>query len=209
MTKKSACSECGVIVEFRGFDSMYEYRCPRCNSLIYRAGEPFIFSIVMALSSLIFFLVSIELNFITLVIAGESHTISVVDALFFIFEEGHYFVAFLVLSVGIIIPVALLLLILSMLLPLQFMLKAYFFVGLYRMYYHLKGWAMADVYILSVMVSLIKIFRLGDVEIGYGLYIFILFLISFYAAYVWFNPYDIWYRYEVNERFRSRKNTLS
>ncbi|MFP4485660.1 MAG: paraquat-inducible protein A [Campylobacterales bacterium] len=209
MTKITACPECGVIVEFRRMDTQIEYRCPRCNATIYRPGQPFIFSIVMAISALIFFFVTIGLDFITLTILGEPHTVSVVDALFFIFEEGHYIVAFLVLSVGIIIPVTLLFLMLLMLIPLSFRVKPYFFIDFYRMYGALKSWAMADVYILAVMVSLIKIFGLGDVELGYGLYVFILFLVCFYTAYLWFNPYDIWYKYEVDKRFRSRQNTLS
>ena len=209
MSRATACHECGVIVEIKRYDTLHEYRCPRCNCLIYRPGQPFIFSIVMALSALIFFLASIGLDFITLIILGEPHTVSVVDALFFIFEEGHYFVAFLVLSVGIIIPVSLICFMLLMLIPLQLRIKPYFFTEFYRMYGMLKAWAMADVYMLAVMVSLIKIFRLGDVELGYGLYVFFLFLICFYTAYVWFNPHDIWYKYEVDERFRSRQNTLS
>ena len=161
----------------------------------------------MAISSLMFFVAANFLQFLSLNIAGITHSVSVIDALLDlglysgITSSSAYIVTAIALFAGIVIPVVLLLLMLSMALPLQFGYANRHLKVIYSNYNTLKYWAMADVYVLAIFVSLIKLFGLGDVVIGEGLLMFVLFLVSFYSAFVWFNPHDIWLMYELDDRY--------
>jgi len=153
-----------------------------------------------------FFVAANFLEFLSLNIAGVKRNVSVVDALLDlglysgILEDSAYIVTVIAVFTGIVIPVILLLLMLSMAVPLRFGYTNRHLKVIYSNYNMLKYWAMADVYVLAVFVSLIKLFGLGEVVIGEGLLMFVLFLISFYSAFVWFNPHDIWLMYELDNR---------
>jgi len=158
----------------------------------------------MAISSIFFFIGANFLGFLSLNIAGNTQSVSVVEAIldmgfFNLYGSSavDYFISITVFITGIVTPLLLLLLMLSLLVPLQLGYAPKRFKQLYKNYMWLRVWAMADVYILAVCVSLVKLFGIGEVVIGDGLFMFMLFLISFYSAYVWFNPHDLWIRYEM------------
>lgn len=195
----SACTMCGVIVEYYNMDSYHQYQCPRCKTVIYRPGQPFHYIIGMAVAALFFFITSNFLNFLSLKIAGDTMRVSVVEAIFRLSLDGHYFVTAMVIVTGIVMPIVLLTIMLMLLIPISLNIRPSYFTFLYRRYSHIRHWAMADVYVLAVIVALIKLTRIGEVHLGMGLLMFVLFLISFYAAYTWFNPHDIWHRYEMED----------
>jgi uncharacterized paraquat-inducible protein A len=53
-------------------------------------------------------------------------------------------------------------------------------------------WGMAEVYLISIVVSMVKLHKMGTLHIGLGFYVFIFFFIAYYITIVWFNPDDIW-----------------
>lgn len=207
MIHKTACKYCGVILTYDSFDNEHEYRCPRCNSLFYKPGQAFIYPVSMAISSLLFFIAANFLDFLSISVAGVNQSVTVLEAIINLAEshngslfDGRYIVTFVALFVGIIIPIVLLLILLWILIPFMRGRVPKHFVQLYGKYNHLRHWAMADVYMLAVIVALIKLFGVGDVTIGAGFFMFLLFLVSFYSAYTWFNPYDLWLKYEMENR---------
>ena len=192
--KETACPECSILVDLEPIDFGYEHHCPRCNALLYRPGNQFKYVIIMAFSALIAFMPTIFLPILTLDIAGELRSITLFDALMAFFTSGeHILLGLIAFFTALLIPVGILVLLLMILVPLHLGYKAKDIRFFYRIYDTIKEWGMAEVYMLSIMVSTIKLTKMGDLQIGNGFFAFLLFLACFYITLVWFNPDDIWH----------------
>jgi paraquat-inducible protein A len=193
MNYKSACKECGVVVEYDKNDHKHNYYCPRCKSLIYAPGEKFSYIIIMAISALIAYIPTLFLPVLTLDMAGQVQSSTLLSIIGSFYDDGNFIIGVLIFFTGIMIPIAMLGLLLLILLPLHFGKKVNYISHLYRLYVTLRHWAMAEVYMISILVAVIKLKNIGYLSIDAGFFILIFFLICFYITIIWFNPHDIWH----------------
>jgi paraquat-inducible protein A len=190
--KETACKECGILVRMPAAIDFSHYHCPRCHGLLYRRGQPFSFVIVMAVTTLLFFVPLTFLPILDLSIMGLESRSTLFDALWMVYRDGYYFIAILAMLTGVLIPVIMMLLLLAILIPLKLGYRPQRVSLYYRFYEHLMEWGMAEVYLISIVVSMVKLHKMGTLHIGLGFYVFIFFFISYYITIVWFNPDDIW-----------------
>ncbi|WP_457598513.1 paraquat-inducible protein A [Hydrogenimonas sp.] len=191
--RETACKECGIIVHLPLHLSGSQYRCPRCNALIYRRGQKFSHIIVMAFTSLMLFVPLTFLPILDLNIMGLEAQSTLFQALWMVYRDGYYGIAFIAMMTGVLIPPIMMLLLLAMLVPLHFGYRPKKVRLWYRLYEKMYDWGMAEVYLISIVVSMVKLHGMGSLHIGLGFYMFIFFFITFYITTVWFNPDDIWY----------------
>ena len=190
---ETACKECGIIVTLPKHLKGSQYRCPRCNGLIFRQGQPFGYIIVMAATSLVLFLPLTFLPILDLNIMGLEAKSTLFEALWMVYRDGYYFIAFVAMMTGLLIPVIMMTLLLLILVPLQRGYRPRHVAVWYRWYEHMRDWGMAEVYLISIVVSMVKLHSMGTLHIGMGFFMFIFFFITFYITTVWFNPDDIWF----------------
>ena len=190
--KETACKDCGIIVNLPTKINFSQYRCPRCNALLFRRGQPFSYIITMASTSLMLFLPMTYLPILDLNIMGLDSSSTLFEALWMVYKDGYYFIAFVAMMTGMLIPVAMLTLLLFILVPLKYGYQPRKVALYYRLYEKMSEWGMAEVYLIAIIVSMVKLHGMGTLHIGPGFVIFIFFFITFYIATVWFNPDDIW-----------------
>ena len=190
--KQTACRDCGVIIDIKSFDSTQQYACPRCHSTFYRSGESFDLVLVMAITAFLFFIPTIFMPIMTLTIMGQSHSVTVLEAVWFFVNDGYFIIAIIAGGSGVVIPLILLGLIIMMIIPYKLGHDKKNIQFIYRTYEHLSGWAMAEVYLISIFVAIIKLGGMAELTLDYGLYSFGFFLITFYITIIWFNPDDLW-----------------
>ncbi len=193
MSYKSACRECGVVVEYDVDDHKHNYVCPRCHSLIYSPGEKFSYIIIMAITALIIYIPTLFLPVLTLDMAGQVKSSTLLHVIGAFYDDGNIIIATIIFFTGILSPVIMLGLLLLMLIPLHFGKKLKSISRIYHLYVTVRHWAMAEVYMISILVAVIKLKSIGDLDIDAGFFIFIFFLICFYITIIWFNPHDIWH----------------
>jgi len=192
IVKETACKECGVIVNIPKKINFSQYRCPRCNALLYRRGQPFSYIITMAVTALLLFVPLTFLPILDLDIMGLQSSSTLFEALWMVYKDGFYFIAFVAMMTGLLIPVIMLILLLFILVPLKHGYRPQKVAFYYRLYEKMSDWGMAEVYLISIIVSMVKLHGMGTLHIGLGFYMFIFFFITFYITTVWFNPDDIW-----------------
>ena len=197
--KQTACKDCGVIIDIKSFDEASQYSCPRCHTVFYRPGESFDLVFVMAITSLFFFIPASFLPIMTLTILGQHHSVTLLEAVWFFANDGYFIIALIASGAGIVIPLALLSLIMMMIIPIKLNLSPKFVRNFYRMYEHLSAWSMAEVYLISIFVAIIKLSGMAELELDFGLFSFGFFLITFYITIIWFNPDDLWKIYAVEK----------
>ena len=190
--KETACKDCGVIIEVSSFDDTMQYSCPRCTTVFYRPGQSFELVLVMAITAFLFFIPTIFLPILTLSILGQVHSVTLFEAVWFFVNDGYLIIALIAAGSGVLIPLSILGLIIMMIIPLKMGAKPRQVRGLFRWYVHLNTWAMAEVYLISIFVAIVKLSGMAELELDYGLYSFVFFLICFYITIIWFNPDDLW-----------------
>jgi len=178
--KQTACKDCGVIIDIKSFDSSTQYSCPRCHTIFYRPGESFDLILVMAITSLFFFIPASFLPIMTLSILGQHHSVTLIQAVWFFASDGYLIIAIIAAASGVVIPLTLLALIIMMIIPIKLGSKTEFVKKFYRLYEHLSTWAMAEVYLISIFVAIIKLGGMAELSLDFGLYSFGFFLITFY-----------------------------
>mgnify|MGYP002713083274 CR=1 FL=1 len=190
--KNTACKDCGIIIEIDEFDDKHQYSCPRCKTVFYRPGESFTLVSVMAISSLLFFIPVTFLPIMSLEILDQTHSITILEAVWFFIDDGYIVITIIAAASGVIIPVILLTLILTMTLTLKLGSTPDSFKNFYRLYMHLSSWAMAEVYLISIFVAIVKLSGMAELTIDFGLLSFFFFIVTFYITIMWFNPNDLW-----------------
>lgn len=186
--KKVACKYCGSLLGVPKYDSHYEYRCPRCDALIHKSGEPVSIILLLGLATVILFVLGVSTPLFDVRLTGEIHhsLLDVVDAMF---KKENYTVALIMFTTVIAVP-AVMLLLLSLTLLFSFLghKKGIFLSAMG--YKHLKEWNMSDVYLLTMVISLIKLEELTDMRIDDGFYLFMAYLFAFFLLTQWFNEND-------------------
>ena len=195
----TACKDCGIIIDVKDFDETHQYACPRCHTVFYRPGESFDLVMVMAITSSLFFIPALFLPIMTLEIMGQSHSVTLIQAVWFFVTDGYIIIALIAAAAGVVIPLTLLGLIVMMTLPVMLGYSPKSVRHLFRLYVHLSGWAMAEVYLVSIFVAIIKLGGMAELHLDFGLFSFFFFLITFYITIVWFNPDDIWNQNDLEE----------
>jgi len=197
--KQTACKDCGVIIDIKSFDESSQYSCPRCHTVFYRPGESFDLVLVMAITALFFFIPASFLPIMTLTILGQHHSVTLLEAVWFFAEDGYMIIALIASGAGLVIPLLLLSLIIMMIVPIKLDHAPKYVRNFYRMYEHLSSWSMAEVYLISIFVAIIKLGGMAELELDFGLYSFCFFLITFYITIIWFNPNDLWAKYALEK----------
>lgn len=189
---RTACHQCGALVSLPNHLDRSQYRCPRCDALLYRRGQPFTYIIIMAVTTLMLFLPLTFLPIMTLNIMGMRASATLFEALWHLVYDGYGFIAFLSIVTALLLPVVLMTLLLLMLVPLALGVSPKRIALYYRLYEHAREWGMVEVYLISIAVAIVKLSDMAMLRVDTGLFLFIFFALTFYITTAWFNPDDIW-----------------
>ncbi|AXH10169.1 paraquat-inducible protein A [Malaciobacter halophilus] len=192
LEKTSICKDCGLVLKKPKVDYKHQFHCPRCNAIIYRFGQDYQTVLLFAITSIILFIPAIILPILSLEILDLKQTTTLIETLLIFFESGYTAISLLITFIGIIIPFFMLILIMSILIPLKFGKDAKFVSKPLKFYEHLLKWQMAEVYMISIVVAIIKLQKMATLHIGLGFYFFLGFLIMMFLTMNLFNPYDVW-----------------
>lgn len=171
-----------------------ELHCPLCGSLLYRPGRSYRLLFTLSLVGLALYIGVIFLPVLQISIPklDLSRSLSLWEALQLMFQRGEWVIGTILVFTLLIIPPGMLLLLARVTWgylnrePLKR-------VGHYlESYLHLREWNMAEIYLLAIFISLIKLKSLGEITLLPGLYFLLLFLSVFYFTTGWFNPIDYW-----------------
>ncbi len=103
---------------------------------------------------------------------GFSESANIVDSILIFFYNDYYFVSFMVLISALIFPLILLSLIFTLSLQLQRKRYPSHLARLFKTYLKLEEWAMIEVYLLGIMITVIKMSNNADIHYHAGIFCF-------------------------------------
>ncbi len=169
----AACPDCDLLLPRVEAPVGYSSVCPRCGKKLSKGSQGSIAKVLaLSITGLLMYLPAISLPLMTLNAFGFSDSANILESILNFYRNDYYLVALMVLLSAIVFP--LLLLTTIFLISLQLQLGRYpaYLAGLFRTHLHLEEWAMVEVYLLGIMVTIIKMGHSSDIEYHVGIFCF-------------------------------------
>ncbi len=169
----TACPDCDLLLSKAETPGGHSIICPRCGKTISRrTTDSIIKALALSIAGLLMYLPAILLPLMTMKSFGFSDSANIIDSIINFYQNSYYFVSFMVLISAVIFP--LVLLTAMLVISLHLYLKRYpsYLARLFRAYLHLEEWAMVEVYLLGIMVTIIKMNDSTEINYNTGIFCF-------------------------------------
>ena len=192
-----ACHECDLLHRIYPLHYGERAKCSRCGASLYaRKRDSFEHTTILALASLIFFILANVFPFMTFELNGRVQESLLSTGVREFFEREMWTLGFLVLCASILFPALKILGMLYVLGPLEFNKRPWHAALVFRMVEHCRTWAMMDVYLLGVIVAVVKLSDLANLVPGVAIYSFVALILTLAAADSALDTHAVWEKME-------------
>ncbi|MDO3384969.1 paraquat-inducible protein A [Gilvimarinus sp. SDUM040013] len=196
----TACLECDLLLARPAPSKSREARCPRCGS---RDSASRYFtsqtSLAVSLAALIVAIPAHLYPQMEFTLLGRPTTYTLTEGALALIDKGFLWVGGLILLSTVVAPL-LLLVCIALISLLWSMQQAWAFTArLLKLFHYITSWAMLDVYLLSVIVSVVKLLDMGKLELSTGFFCFVAMLVLTTAATLLFNSEACWNAIEKHQ----------
>jgi len=197
-SEQIACECCDLTVEVSTLTSGCKAHCPRCGHLLSsQTRNAFEKATAFAASALLFLILSLPYPFLAFQSQGREQQVSLLQSGYDLLVMGFPLLALLLFVFILLIPAFVLIAHLFILLPLL-RGKAYSWsYGLARMLFTLHPWAMAEVFLIGVLVSLVKIAGMADLVIGMSFWAYLLFSLCLIITLSCVDRLQLWHALDI------------
>ncbi len=157
--------------------------CPRCGFRLHREIKQSVQkTLALAVTGLLLYLPANFYPLLTFDVLGTKATSSLYASTLSMFDQGQVFVGIIVILTGFIFPLVTLSLLFWVSAGLTRGWKARWIPDFLRWYQHLTEWAMTDVYMIGIFITIIKMGHMAEIEYNTGFFCFIGLVIITVAA---------------------------
>jgi paraquat-inducible protein A len=189
----TVCPDCSLILRPPALAPNQVAVCPRCSQQLRRyKHNPIQKGLALSLTGLLLYLPANLLPLMTFSVLGIDTHSSIVQACLHMFAAGQYFVGLTVALTALIFPLALLSSLLLTTLGLTRRQKGAGMTWLFRSYHHLSEWAMTDVFLVGVLITIIKMSHMAAVTLNPGFFCLIALVVTTVAAQTAIDPQYFW-----------------
>ena len=187
---KISCKYCDTSLKIRKFTPGFEYSCPNCNGIVYRSSASSSAIIIMSFSTLIVFYWMITSDILSVTLIGTKSR-SILDSIHILYQHHYILGSAILLTTIVIIPIAMIILINIIIFGNKFKISKTILRNSIKIYDMIKYWNMAEVYLIGILISMVKLKELTTMEINIGFWITLTYVVMFYLTLMWFNPHEI------------------
>lgn len=194
-----ACHDCDLLLTPLTLDeARSQALCPRCGARLYACHRDRLEKILaLALAALILLVTAICFPIVGLDIQGHYAETTVLDAVHALWREERELLAGLVLFTTVLMPLFELAAIVWLVLPLSRGWRPWGFARVFRGFRLAQPWAMVEVFVLGVLVSLVKLSHLADVLPGAAMGCFGGLMALLAALSVLIDPQALWQAWDA------------
>lgn len=195
-----ACPSCDLIHRRSCLLDGGVARCVRCHTPLYRfnCDTQLDRPLALTLAAIILLVVANVFPFIQFNMEGRVQESVLISGLLVLYGDGWLGLTMLVLLTGIACPLIQLMGMTYVLIPLRMGWKLPKMGPIFRWVRQLQPWAMIEVYMLGILVTLVKLTDSGSVVPGVGLYAFAALMFALPAATAGLNSDNIWDQIPIN-----------
>ncbi len=192
-----ACQQCDALYDRPELRQGQSAKCIRCGStMAERKVDSIERSFNWSLAGIFLLVPAILLPIMGVTLAGQYHHASLLDCIVVLIERKFFMIATLVFLFAIAVPVVRLLGAFYITYSFKFNKLRPSLLHFFRAFHHLDNWAMLNVFMLGIVVSMYKLLDDTELSVNMGLLAFILWLISSTMASVALDHDYIWQKLE-------------
>jgi len=192
-----ACQQCDALYDKPELKQGQSAKCIRCGSIMAeRKVDSIERSFNWSLAGILLLMPAILLPIMGVTLAGQYHQASLLDCILVLIDRGFFMIATLVFLFAIAVPVVRLFGSFYITYSFKFKKLKPSLLCFFRAFHHLDNWAMLNVFMLGIVVSMYKLIDDTELSVNMGLLAFILWLISSTMASVSLDPDYIWQQLE-------------
>ena len=187
LTKIFECYSCGLFVE-KIDETNISQICPRCESKIETKKDFSIDSLFYAISSLLLFLILSLYPILSLNLNEQELNANILKTVYILFEQDFYVVSFLILFTIILAPLFNSIVIILIFLQLKLNIKIFKKSLLYDSYHFFKEWGFIEVFIISLIVTYIKLIGMvSNTKFDVGFFVILAYVFCFIMSNIKFD----------------------
>jgi paraquat-inducible protein A len=188
-----ACHGCDLLVDVSGLHDGSRAVCPRCGHFLtrFRHGATSR-ALAYAVAAAILFALANSFSFLSFSVSGLGSAMTLHQAPESLWDYGMPALAIMVAAFIIVIPALVLSLLILVSAPLMLGRRAPWLPASARLLFTLQNWTMAEVFIISVIVSLVKLATLATVVLGVSFWSYVGFSLCLTLALSSLDRYQCW-----------------
>ncbi len=187
------CDNCQTIHKKIYLPKKRVAKCSVCGNKLYsNIKDIFQRAIAFSITALILFIVANLFPIMQVYIAGQESDLTILGMIFTLFNEGFYVVGSIVLVVVIIAPLTVILSYLTLGLLTHFKIFSSFSRHIISFLVNSRNWAMVDIFGVSILVALVKLFGYAQIEFGVAAIALTLFIIVDVFMLKTIKPVELW-----------------
>lgn len=173
-----ACQQCDALYDAPILKQGQSAKCTRCGCLLAeRKVDSIDRSFYWSLAGLMLSAPAILLPIMGVSLVGQYHHASLLDCILALIDSGFFMIATLVFLFTLAVPVVRLLGAFHIAYSFKFKRLKPSLLNFFRAYHYLDNWAMLNVFMLGIVVSMYKLLDDTELSVNMGLLAFILWLI--------------------------------
>ena len=167
------CPACDLLLRSVRITGRQACHCPRCGRRLHRGETDSIEkTLALALTGLLLFPAATMMPLLGFDVLGLKSSASLVTSITRLLELKQYGMGIVVLLVGFAFPLLVLTLLFVVSIGLRMGRSSPWMARCFRLYHHLAEWAMTDVYLIGILVTIIKMSHMAAIEYGIGFFCF-------------------------------------
>ena len=195
-----ACHDCDLLYELPPLQEGSVAKCSRCGAVLQRHKRDSLNrTLAWTIAGLILFVVANAFPFLDLKSGELVRETTLITGVMELYKQGMRSVAVVVFLTSILFPAIQLAGLLYLLLPLKVKLLPWWKPALvFRSIQRIHPWAMMEVFMVGILVSMVKLAKLAKVVPGIAIYSFAILIFVLAAAASSLDPHLIWDRLEID-----------
>lgn len=174
----TACQQCDALYDKPVLKQGQSAKCTRCGCVLAeRKVDSIDRSFYWSLAGIMLSVPAILLPLMGVTLVGQYHHASLLDCILALIDRGFFMIAILVFLFTLAVPVVRLLGALYITYSFKYSRLKPSLLHFFRAYHHLDNWAMLNVFMLGIVVSMYKLLDDTELSVNMGLLAFILWLI--------------------------------
>lgn len=188
-----ACPGCDLLLEIDSLSDGSRANCPRCNHTLTRnVHDSYNKALAYSVSGLIFMVLACSYPFLSFAVGGFESKMTLINTPGALWGYGMRAISMLVGVFIILLPTVMLLMTGAVASALLTQRTYPWLVPFARFIFHWQSWAMAEVFIIGVIVSLVKLAMLATVVLGVSFWSYAAFTLCLILALSTLDRYRCW-----------------
>jgi len=172
------CKKCHTLHEKISLPNKKKALCTKCNVVLYQEDKNIIDkTLALVLAAAISLIIAYQYTIVTINIQGLEKSLTVGSLFIVIMENEQYIVGVMFIFLIVIFPITIIFSMLTLLYLMKIKKAPYLTKRLLILLAHIRPWSMVDIFFISLLVAMVKLFDYAYIELGVSFIAFIFTLI--------------------------------